>query len=515
MASAPAVERPVFLWYPPLPIRHDDDGLPTHTSREQAEVERRVDETLRHVLPRVGRTTASSKRGKKMASIFGGADDDEEEVAIDTGAPVAACPALCELSTDMHATYLHCGLKGSGCHSSLDASRPWLVYWCLHGLDLLDQLQTELSDAQAQACVSFLARCVHPQGGMGGGPGQQAHTAPTYAAVMSLAILTSHPGCSSEALQVLRSARRGISDFFLRCKEAAPGSSAAGGFRVSRDGEVDTRGAYTVLAVASLLQLQTPALTAGVLEWLASCQTYEGGLGGEPGNEAHGGYSFCGLAAAALLGSPHRLQLPLLRKWAVRRHMQREGGFQGRTNKLVDGCYSFWVGALHPILDTLEGTREQLSQEQMHALFDERHAPTQQQPGAANPTASTDSAVAAAALSSPSASASPAASSDDTADLVSDDGVRFDSLALQRYVLVSCQMTMGGLRDKPGKHPDLYHSCYCLSGLAIAQHADGAAGRAPILGRKENLLQPTHPVYNIRHEHVRRIRQAFADESVQ
>jgi protein farnesyltransferase subunit beta len=31
-------------------------------------------------------------------------------------------------------------------------------------------------------------------------------------------------------------------------------------------------------------------------------QTYEGGLGGEPGNEAHGGYTFCGVAALVLAG---------------------------------------------------------------------------------------------------------------------------------------------------------------------------------------------------------------------
>lgn len=27
-----------------------------------------------------------------------------------------------------------------------------------------------------------------------------------------------------------------------------------------------------------------------------------------------------------------------------------EGGFNGRTNKLVDGCYSFWQGGLFPLL---------------------------------------------------------------------------------------------------------------------------------------------------------------------
>ena len=34
-----------------------------------------------------------------------------------------------------------------------------------------------------------------------------------------------------------------------------------------------------------------------------------------------------------------------------------EGGFQGRTNKLVDGCYSFWVGALIPLIQAVEKTK--------------------------------------------------------------------------------------------------------------------------------------------------------------
>lgn len=33
--------------------------------------------------------------------------------------------------------------------------------------------------------------------------------------------------------------------------------------------------------------------------------------------------------------------------------MKFEGGFQGRTNKLVDGCYSFWQGGAFPLLHEL------------------------------------------------------------------------------------------------------------------------------------------------------------------
>lgn len=82
-------------------------------------------------------------------------------------------------------------------------------------------------------------------------------------------------------------------------------------------------------------------------------QTYEGGLGGEPGNEAHGGYTYCGLAAMALAGQLDALDLPRLTRWAVQRQGSLEGGFNGRTNKLVDGCYSFWQGGLFPLLQRL------------------------------------------------------------------------------------------------------------------------------------------------------------------
>ena len=33
--------------------------------------------------------------------------------------------------------------------------------------------------------------------------------------------------------------------------------------------------------------------------------------------------------------------------------MAFEGGFQGRTNKLVDGCYSFWQGGTFPVIHTV------------------------------------------------------------------------------------------------------------------------------------------------------------------
>ena len=58
------------------------------------------------------------------------------------------------------------------------------------------------------------------------------------------------------------------------------------------------------------------------------CQTYEGGFGGVPGMEAHGGYSFCGLAALMFLKKGRLCNIDTLLKWAANRQMRVEGGFQ-------------------------------------------------------------------------------------------------------------------------------------------------------------------------------------------
>jgi hypothetical protein len=47
------------------------------------------------------------------------------------------------------------------------------------------------------------------------------------------------------------------------------------------------------------------------------------------------------------------LDLQALLRWAVQRQGSAEGGFNGRTNKLVDGCYSFWQGGVFPLLQQL------------------------------------------------------------------------------------------------------------------------------------------------------------------
>lgn len=86
-----------------------------------------------------------------------------------------------------HIAYLKRGLSNGVGHwaASLDASKPWLVYWISHSLDLLDfQCTPEIT----QRAISTFAHWQLPSGGFGGGSDQLAHLATTYAAVNALAI---------------------------------------------------------------------------------------------------------------------------------------------------------------------------------------------------------------------------------------------------------------------------------------------------------------------------------------
>lgn len=141
------------------------------------------------------------------------------------------------------------------------------------------------------------------------------------------------------------------------------------------------RGTYCLLVVATLLDLLTPELLHNVDKSLSACQTYEGGFACSSFAfdsfrasmaEAHGGYSSCCLNAYFLVASakppdstsytssfepdyPSKIDVNAAIRWSAL--MQGEaieaGGFRGRSNKLVDGCYSWWVGGGFPVLEEL------------------------------------------------------------------------------------------------------------------------------------------------------------------
>jgi len=296
----------------------------------------------------------------------------------------------------------------------MDASRPWILYWGLAGLSSLGYDVSVYKERTIQTFTPLQ----NATGGFGGGHGQTSHCAASYAATLSLAMV--------DGLHMID--RKSMWRWLGRVKQQD------GGFAMAEDAEEDVRGAYCAMTIVNLLNLPLslpPDSSANITgqetflyrlgEWIARCQTFEGGIGESPDNEAHGAYAFCALACLSIMDAPYKsiaryLNTDSLLSWLTSRQYAPEGSFSGRTNKLVDACYSHWVGGCWALLEA--------------ALM--------------KPSSNSQARVPISSL--------------------------WNREALVRYTLCCSQAKTGGLRDKPGTRMDGYHTCYSLSGLSAAQN---------------------------------------------
>lgn len=231
--------------------------------------------------------------------------------------------------------------------SSLSSGQPWILYWLLHALSLLDY---SFSSEIISQVIAFINECKCQKSQVfAGGPFQSPHLAPTYSAICALISLNSPLG-----YEIID--REAIYEFILKMKRIdLPGS-----FRMHENGESDMRSAYCAICIASILNVLDEKVTENVPEYIASCQNYDGGFAAEPFGESHGGYTYCAIASIALLGKTQYVDLERALEWCLSRQMEVEGGFNGRPNKLVDSCYSFWIGAAIVILKKVMKIEEQL-----------------------------------------------------------------------------------------------------------------------------------------------------------
>lgn len=118
------------------------------------------------------------------------------------------------------------------------------------------------------------------------------------------------------------------------------------------------------------------------------------------------------------------MDVPKLISWLSARQYAPEGGFSGRTNKLVDGCYSHWVGGCWPLIEASMASPDQDQDPDPDPK--EQHRPC---------VGSVDHGNAATRSS------------------------LFSREALIRYIMTCCQdlSKRGGLRDKPSKYDHPVH----------------------------------------------------------
>ena len=95
---------------------------------------------------------------------------------------------------------------------------------------------------------------------------------------------------------------------------------------------------------------------------------------------------------------------------------------------------------------------------------------------------------------------------------------------------------MGGLKDKPGKGPDIYHTCYSLAGLSLSQSKPDYQGlhsptpdkdlskftghepveqKVLLSNMAENSLPRINTVYNAKFDKLEKARAYFAAKVIQ
>ncbi|TRY53558.1 Protein farnesyltransferase subunit beta/PFTB repeat [Cryptosporidium tyzzeri] len=304
-----------------------------------------------------------------------------------------------------------------------ESTRILMIYWSIHSEELLTNDSSRLlldsedatnneafnsKDEEIQLfedsfdIIATILKFQDESGGFGGNFSHMPNLVSTYLAVSSI-IITG----DTEAL--LKIDRFKMYQFFKKLRDFE-----TGGFKIQLDGEVDVRAFYCVSAVASMLQIVTEELFDGIEDYILNCSGFDGGYSGDFGGESHGGYTYCVVSGLCILGKSSIIDIDSLLYWIVQRQSGIEGGFQGRTNKLVDSCYSFWFTGLLFCIEEILRIR----------------------------TSTTESYI---------------------------QSCLCDFQALASYILICCQLSEGGLIDKPKKPRDLYHTCYALSGLSLAQ----------------------------------------------
>ncbi|KAL6930812.1 hypothetical protein ACO0R3_003933 [Hanseniaspora guilliermondii] len=263
---------------------------------------------------------------------------------------------------------------------SMNAISPWILYWLICSLMILKDppismgsgvsLELIMSKLKKEALLKLrkfqynISTHIENDNddllhsGFSGAFMQIPHLAPTFASVLTLKLTN-----NLEQFE-FKDMKQWFMD--LMTKDRHTGSYE---LKTSTPiGEFDARAFYCLLVSAKLCHIDLGLDYLETLwDMLVNSQSdLEGGLNGhDKDQESHGAYAFCTLSSIIIVLDQLRLLKPEKYKnkrlhdfinidrfidWLAHRQDVLNGGLSGRHNKLVDGCYAYWVGACGSIL---------------------------------------------------------------------------------------------------------------------------------------------------------------------
>lgn len=288
---------------------------------------------------------------------------------------------------EKHAHYFRLCLKLMPAKAqSEDSNKLALIYFVVHGLDLLGRLEKEIDrDAAVADIYDFLI--LDYNGEISGfrssmtfelDKKKNEYDLPNLLATFfALATLLAFEEDYSKRLD-----REKIMAFVSRCqiKEGENAGSFTPVLDLKGDpwGESDLRLCYIAAGIRKMLGYdkvgeKTNDIDVTALEkFILNKVNVNGGLSSSSHTESHSGLTFCGIAALKLLNNDlstpqHADWVELTKSWLVHRQVDYPhelysgtsyeyyqtsdiGGFNGRENKFADTCYLWWVVGLLNLL---------------------------------------------------------------------------------------------------------------------------------------------------------------------
>lgn len=251
-------------------------------------------------------------------------------------------------------------------YSSLDTNRLTLVHFSIQSLDLLGVLHNEGDKRSSQIDRVSITEWIMSlysndgsgfKGGTFIGPStgfnqyDHSHVAMTYTALATLVALHNNVDVNSKdklpSFLEKIDKKKIISN--LRDLQREDGSfQCVSGM----ESEHDMRFLYCAIAISYMLNDWSGVDIPRAISFILSCRSYDGAIALLPGQEGHGGSTFCAIASLYLMGELQNQLSDDWRKhliyWCVQRQIK---GMQGRPNKLEDTCYSYWIGGTLHLLD--------------------------------------------------------------------------------------------------------------------------------------------------------------------
>ena len=221
-----------------------------------------------------------------------------------------------ELEKMTHYLYLGKNMKSLPFwYKSTDSGQPWFFFWITNVFDLLSPTKFKLPPKEATKIINYLRACQHPDGGFSGAPYMEPHVASTYAAFCTITYLGIEEAYSivdrEKLLQHLSKLKHNTNTVIPPSSECSNSrTTQPGGVEICYNGENDLRAVYCLLVIADICNfIDNKELREGIGDFVASCQTYEGGISCIPFGEAHAGYTYCGLASLLFLNEVHKIEI--------------------------------------------------------------------------------------------------------------------------------------------------------------------------------------------------------------